>query len=131
MNDNQIVRHKLADKINELIEAYENIDNAFRQYYTELRNKVDALVEENNIHEEEIDELQMRIDPPSTYQVMQEKDTIIAKHIGEKNRLQQALDLAIDWLEQVATLAKCDDDLCREFTKRKLAEIKQITGAKE
>lgn len=45
----------------------------------------------------------------------------------ELTKTKQALDLAIDWLEQVATFAKCDDDLCREFTKRKLAEIKQIT----
>lgn len=39
-------------------------------------------------------------------------------------RTRKALDVALDWLEQVATLAKCDDDLCRDFTKRKLAEIK-------
>lgn len=36
----------------------------------------------------------------------------------------KALDVALDWLGQVATPEKCDDDLCREFTKRKLAEIK-------
>ena len=39
-------------------------------------------------------------------------------------RTRKALDVALDWLEQVATPEKCDDDLCREFTKRKLAEIK-------
>ena len=41
-------------------------------------------------------------------------------------RLQKAVDLALWWLEQVATPAKCDDDLCREFTKRKIDEIKQL-----
>lgn len=51
--------------------------------------------------------------------------------VGEVKRLQdelertrKALDVALDWLGQVATPEKCDDDLCREFTKRKLAEIK-------
>lgn len=39
-------------------------------------------------------------------------------------RTRKALDVALDWLGQVATPEKCDDDLCREFTKRKLAEIK-------
>lgn len=41
-------------------------------------------------------------------------------------RLQKAVDLALGWLEKVATPAKCDDDLCREFTKRKIDEIKQL-----
>ena len=39
-------------------------------------------------------------------------------------RTRKALGIALDWLREVATPAKCDDDLCREFTKRKLAEIK-------
>ena len=46
-------------------------------------------------------------------------------------RTRKALDVAKDWLEQVATPAKCDDELCREFTKRKLSEIKRITETKE
>lgn len=41
-------------------------------------------------------------------------------------RLQKAVDLALVWLEKVATPAKCDDDLCREFTKRTIDEIKQL-----
>lgn len=46
-------------------------------------------------------------------------------------RTRKALDVALDWLEQVATPAKCDDDLCREFTKRKLAEIKTALEQKD
>lgn len=43
------------------------------------------------------------------------------------DRTRKALDVALDWLGQVATPEKCDDDLCREFTKQKLAEIESIT----
>ena len=46
-------------------------------------------------------------------------------------RTRKALGIAQDWLEQVATPAKCDDDLCREFTKRKLVEIKTALEQKE
>lgn len=46
-------------------------------------------------------------------------------------RTRKALDVALDWLGQVATPAKCDDDLCREFTKRKLAEIKTALEQKD
>ena len=49
----------------------------------------------------------------------------------ELERTRKALDVALDWLEQVATPAKCDDDLCCEFTKRKLAEIKTVLEQKE
>ena len=49
----------------------------------------------------------------------------------ELDRIHKALDAALDWLEQVATPEKCDDDLCREFTKRKLAEIKTALEQKE
>lgn len=46
-------------------------------------------------------------------------------------RTRKALKLALDWLGQVATPEKCDDDLCREFTKRKLTEIKTALGQKD
>ena len=46
-------------------------------------------------------------------------------------RTHKALDVALDWLGQVATPEKCDDDLCREFTKRKLTEIKTVLEQKE
>ena len=45
-------------------------------------------------------------------------------------RTRKALDMALDWLKQVATLEKCDDGLCREFTKRKLDEIKTVLEPK-
>ena len=51
--------------------------------------------------------------------------------VFEKDRTRKALDIALDWLGQVATLEKCDDDLCREFTKRKLAEIRTILEQKD
>ena len=41
---------------------------------------------------EAVNELQNRIDPPSVYQVMKDKDAIIGKHIGEKQRLQDELE---------------------------------------
>lgn len=46
-------------------------------------------------------------------------------------RTRKALDVALDWLGQVATPEKCDDDLCREFTKRKLIEIKTALEQKD
>ena len=46
-------------------------------------------------------------------------------------RTRKALEIAIDWLGQVATPEKCDDDLCREFTKRKLSEIKTALEQKD
>lgn len=49
----------------------------------------------------------------------------------ELERTRKALDVALDWLGQVATPEKCDDDLCREFTKRKLTEIKTALEQKE
>ena len=49
----------------------------------------------------------------------------------ELERTRKALRLALDWLGQVATPEKCDDDLCREFTKRKLAEIKTALEQKD
>ena len=47
------------------------------------------------------------------------------------DRTRKALDVALDWLREVATPEKCDDDLCREFTKRKLAEIKTALEQKD
>lgn len=46
-------------------------------------------------------------------------------------RTRLALDVALDWLGQVATPAKCDDEFCREFTKQKLIEIKTALEQKE
>ena len=50
---------------------------------------------------------------------------------GDLERTRKALGFALDWLGQVATPEKCDDDLCREFTKRKLAEIKTALEQKD
>lgn len=49
----------------------------------------------------------------------------------ELDRTRKALDVALGWLGQVATPEKCDDDLCREFTKRKLIEIKTALEQKD
>lgn len=51
--------------------------------------------------------------------------------LEELIRTRKALETALDWLGQVATPEKCDDDLCREFTKRKLAEIKTALEQKD
>ena len=51
--------------------------------------------------------------------------------LEELIRTRKALEMALDWLGQVATFEKCDDDLCREFTKRKLAEIKTALEQKD
>lgn len=57
--------------------------------------------------------------------------TQMLKTTEKLERTRKAFAVAIDWLEQVATPAKCDDDLCREFTKRKLAEIKTALEQKD
>lgn len=54
-----------------------------------------------------------------------------AKHWLAYINTRKALGVALDWLREVATPAKCDDDLCREFTERKLAEIKKILESKD
>lgn len=54
-----------------------------------------------------------------------------AKHWIAYINTRKALDVALDWLGQVATPEKCDDELCREFTKRKLAEIKTALEQKD
>ena len=46
-------------------------------------------------------------------------------------RTRKALGMALDWLREVATPAKCNDELCCEFTSRKLAEIKTILEQKD
>lgn len=57
--------------------------------------------------------------------------TQMLKTTEKLERTRKALDAALDWLEQVVTLEKCDDDLCREFTKRKLTEIKTALEQKD
>lgn len=57
--------------------------------------------------------------------------TQMLKTTEKLERTRKALDVALDWLWQVATPEKCDDDLCREFTKRKLAEIKTALEQKD
>ena len=51
--------NELVDAVNELHEEAEN--NA--RIRAKHENLIDALVEENNIHEEQIDELQMKVEP--------------------------------------------------------------------
>ncbi|MFQ6703711.1 MAG: hypothetical protein ACLRFP_01340 [Alphaproteobacteria bacterium] len=70
--------------------------------------------------------------------IYDDADNENAKHLlasedlwQEIQRTRKALDVALDWLGQVATPEKCDDDLCREFTKRKLAEIKTALEQKD
>ena len=65
-----------------------------------------AKLVESKINElvDAVNELQNRIDPPSVYEVMKEKDAIIARHISEKNRLREALETAKYYLMQIGYL---------------------------
>lgn len=56
---------------------------------------------------------------------------VLGERTKELERTRKALDVALDWLEQVATPEKCDDELCREFTSRKLTEIKTTLEQKK
>ena len=75
--------------------------------------------------------------PSCAYDVCAEFDceeTMALALIATRNdleRTRKALEVALDWLGQVATPEKCDDDLCREFTKRKLIEIKTALEQKD
>jgi hypothetical protein len=69
---------------------------------------------------------------PQCEAVFTKKDFLGNKNLWQELiRTRKALDVALDWLGQVATPEKCDDDLCREFTKRKLAEIKTALEQKD
>ena len=57
-----------------------------------IQDKVNEIIDAVN-------ELFNRIEPPTVYRVMKERDELIAKHIGEKNKLQTELDRTKKQLE--------------------------------
>lgn len=63
--DNIIIERELAsekevqEKINELVDAVNKLETMAKNTNTVLK----SLVEENNVHEEQIDELQMKLEP--------------------------------------------------------------------
>lgn len=59
------------------------------------------------------------IDANQMYQIYSTEEDIAQELISTR----KALKIAVDWLKQVATPEQCDDELCREFTKRKLSQI--------
>lgn len=69
----------------------------------EMQEKINEFVDAVN-------ELQKRIDPPSAYEVMREKDEIIARHIGEKNKLQEKLRVAMDTLKEISLRYQNEED---------------------
>lgn len=102
---------------------YINADNN-TQIINTLVCKINELVDAVN-------ELQKRIDPPSVYEVMKEKDEIIARHIGEKNKLQKALDCAVSALETISAMAAPDSSI-ETYARCKRIEINAITkGGKD
>lgn len=56
--------------------------------------------------------------------------TQMLKTTEKLERTRKALGIALDWLREVETPEKCDDELCREFTSQKLVEIKTVLEQK-
>ena len=83
-------KRERGNKMIEKLNAHLYKDTA--DMFEDCREKINELVNAVN-------ELQKRIDPPSVYEVMKEKDEIIARHIGKKNQLQKALDVAVGALK--------------------------------
>lgn len=67
---------------------------------------INTLVRKINELVDAVNELQNRIDPPSVYQVMKDKDAIIGKHIGEKQRLQDELERTHKALDRAKLILK-------------------------
>ena len=65
-NQNQIARHKLAEKINELVDAVNTIQKEREAERLEIQEWIDileAVRKSVNVHEKQIDELQMKAEP--------------------------------------------------------------------
>ncbi|MBO5704911.1 MAG: hypothetical protein J6R99_02745 [Alphaproteobacteria bacterium] len=100
-------------------------------YHNDCINKINEIVDAVN-------ELQNRIDPPSVYQVMKDKDAIIGKHIGEKQRLQdelertrKALDVAVDALKEIIDWDKCVALQSNDFVGIANKALEQITALEQ
>ena len=65
-NQNQIARHKLAEKINELVDAVNAIQKEREAERFEIQEWIgilEAVRKSVNVHEKQIDELQMKVEP--------------------------------------------------------------------
>ena len=65
-NQNQIARHKLAEKINELVDVVNTIQKERETERFEIQEWIDileAVRKSVNVHEKQIDELQMKVEP--------------------------------------------------------------------
>jgi hypothetical protein len=65
-NQNQIARHKLAEKINELVDIVNAIQKEREAEWFEIKEWIgilEAVRKSVNIHEKQIDELQMKLEP--------------------------------------------------------------------
>lgn len=121
----------------------QEIEKASNEFYTlverfpvsnkDMRFKINELVDAVN-------ELQKRIDPPSAYEVMREKDAIIARHIGEKNRLREALETAKYYLMKIGYLNMSEHgigsnsmmiDWCKAVALEGIKKIEPILEQKE
>lgn len=101
-----------------------------------------AKLVESKINElvDAVNKLQNRIDPPSAYEVMGEKDAIIARHIGEKNRLREALETAKYYLMKIGHLNMSEHglgsnsmmiDWCKAVALDGVKKIKPVLEQKE
>ena len=101
---------------NPVVVEYVGMDN--KSLFDKINELVDA-----------VNELQKRIDLPSAYEVMREKDAIIGRHIGENNRLREALETANLYLMKIGYLNMID--WCKAVALEGISKIKPILEQKE
>lgn len=73
---------------------------------------------------EAVNEINNPLKDPAAYRIMREKDSIIARHIGEKNKLEQALNMALDTLKEVSMLNLTG----LEFVDEEIEQINKLIG---
>ena len=115
MPDNSVIK-----KINELIDIIEELDDA-----------VSATMDSVNIHEKQIDELQMKLEPEKCEPAenIYTKTCRMDKEFAEQelDRTRKALDVAVDALDRMAIHDSIYDIIARNAMKR----INEIKGGKD
>lgn len=108
----------ISDKINELVDTVNKLETMAKNTNTVL----ESLVEENNIHEKQIDELQMKIEPKKCEITQNSTNNSENSHLFQGNeqkghkirstneRLREALSLAENALIRLANDACCMDE---------------------
>ena len=121
----------MIEKLEQMVRGF--YDKPAMPTAIEFFNKINELVDAVN-------ELQNRIDPPSAYEVMREKDAIIARHIVEKNRLREALETAKWYLMQIGHLNMSEHglgsnsmmiDWCKAVALEGIKKIEPVLEQKE